>query len=213
MSLNHPITLDLMRHGEPEGGSRFRGSGVDDPLSPRGWAQVRAASAGCAEYDLIASSPMRRCRPFAEELAATLNAPLRVETGLREIGLGVWEGLGRREIGEAALARFYADPEAHYPEGGEPLPAFNARVATALDAVLASVQAGEPAVEGMEQRVLLVAHSGVLRAVAVALLGLPTAAAWALSTDYAHVARFRTWPEGWKLTGWNLPRLQPMELP
>jgi hypothetical protein len=33
-----PDTLiDLIRHGQPEGGRRIRGNGCDDPLSPLGW--------------------------------------------------------------------------------------------------------------------------------------------------------------------------------
>ena len=34
--------IDLLRHGEPEGGQLLRGW-RDDPLSPRGLAQLRAA--------------------------------------------------------------------------------------------------------------------------------------------------------------------------
>jgi len=36
-------TIDLLRHGEPEGGVRYRGDGVDDPLSARAWKQMWAA--------------------------------------------------------------------------------------------------------------------------------------------------------------------------
>jgi iron complex transport system substrate-binding protein len=35
-------TLDLMRHGEPVGGRKYRGQ-LDDPLSKKGWAQMRRA--------------------------------------------------------------------------------------------------------------------------------------------------------------------------
>jgi iron complex transport system substrate-binding protein len=35
-------TLDLMRHGEPVGGRKYRGQ-LDDPLSEKGWAQMRWA--------------------------------------------------------------------------------------------------------------------------------------------------------------------------
>lgn len=34
--------FDLIRHGEPEGGRKFRGS-TDHPLSQDGWAQMRYA--------------------------------------------------------------------------------------------------------------------------------------------------------------------------
>ena len=35
-------TLDLMRHGEPVGGRRYRGR-TDDPLSEKGWNQMWTA--------------------------------------------------------------------------------------------------------------------------------------------------------------------------
>ncbi|MGH8626386.1 MAG: hypothetical protein ACREYC_14335 [Gammaproteobacteria bacterium] len=34
--------IDLRRHGEAEGGARYRGS-TDDPLTAEGWAQMWAA--------------------------------------------------------------------------------------------------------------------------------------------------------------------------
>lgn len=34
--------LDLIRHGEPVGGRRFRGDAVDDPLSDTGWQQLES---------------------------------------------------------------------------------------------------------------------------------------------------------------------------
>jgi len=42
MSRKPITTLDLMRHGEPVGGRRYRGQ-MDDPLSEKGWAQMRNA--------------------------------------------------------------------------------------------------------------------------------------------------------------------------
>jgi alpha-ribazole phosphatase/probable phosphoglycerate mutase len=33
-------TLDLLRHGESVGGRKYRGQ-TDDPLSEKGWAQMR----------------------------------------------------------------------------------------------------------------------------------------------------------------------------
>ena len=32
--------IDLIRHGEPVGGRRYRGQ-IDDPLSEKGWKQMR----------------------------------------------------------------------------------------------------------------------------------------------------------------------------
>ncbi len=38
--------IDIIRHGEPIGGPRFRGHGVDDPLSEKGWEQMWNAVGG-----------------------------------------------------------------------------------------------------------------------------------------------------------------------
>ncbi len=38
--MNDFTIVDLLRHGEPDGGQKFRGA-VDDPLSPRGWEQMQ----------------------------------------------------------------------------------------------------------------------------------------------------------------------------
>ena len=32
--------VDLIRHGEPAGGQRYRGHRVDDPLTEKGWSQM-----------------------------------------------------------------------------------------------------------------------------------------------------------------------------
>ena len=42
--MNTPTTIDLIRHGEPVGGSKYRGQ-TDDPLSEKGWAQIARPSA------------------------------------------------------------------------------------------------------------------------------------------------------------------------
>ena len=85
--------LDLIRHGEPVGGRRFRGDAVDDPLSDTGWQQLESRLArldeqGMADWDVIATSPMVRCRSFAAEVAERRGLELVVDPDLREIGFG-----------------------------------------------------------------------------------------------------------------------------
>lgn len=62
-------TVDLLRHGEPVGGRKYRGQ-TDDALSETGWAQMRAAVDGHRPWDVIVSSTLLRCIEFARELAA-----------------------------------------------------------------------------------------------------------------------------------------------
>lgn len=178
------LTLDLMRHGEPVGGPRYRGQ-IDDPLSERGWAQMQAAVGDAPPWTRIVSSPLRRCRAFAEALARTRSLPLTFDERLREVGFGAWEGHSAAEIEQAApgtLARFKADPVNARPAGAEPLADFHARVVAALEALLA---------QHPGQHVLLVGHAGVIRmALAWALL-IPLERAYRIEVTTASLTRLR----------------------
>jgi broad specificity phosphatase PhoE len=159
--------IDLIRHGMPEGGNRIRGHGVDDPLSPLGWAQMRETAAAVDDWHAIVSSPLARCRAFAEWLAAERRLPLAIDPDLREVGFGSWEGLSRdvlRRDHGAEFAAFYDDPVNRRPPGAEPLADFGDRVGAALDRVLAD-HAG--------RHTLVVAHAGVIRAAIGGVLQSP----------------------------------------
>lgn len=176
--------LDLMRHGEPVGGRRYRGQ-VDDPLSEKGWAQMHAAVTGAVPWTRILSSPLLRCRAFAETLAGRHGLPLALDERLKEVGFGVWEGKSAAEIEQEApgtLARFKADPVNARPAGAEPLADFHARVAAALDDLLARY-AGE--------HVLLVGHAGVMRMALAWALQIPLEHAYRIEVATATLTRLR----------------------
>lgn len=182
--LRAETTLDLMRHGEPVGGRKYRGQ-IDDPLSDKGWAQMRAAVGDAAPWTRIVSSPLARCRAFAETLAARHALPLHVDDRLKEVGFGTWEGKSADEIEQAApgtLARFKADPIHARPAGAEPLADFHARVATALDDLLAQ-HAG--------QHVLLMGHAGVMRMALAWALHIPLEHAYRIEVATATLTRLR----------------------
>lgn len=150
------MRLDLLRHGETELGGGFRGS-LDDALTAIGWEQMRSGIATRGPWDLLVSSPLQRCAAFADALASEQGIPLHLEADLRELHFGAWEGRSAAELMDTdseALGHFWADPYAFTPPGGEPLPAFEARVLGALER-LQQRFAG--------QRVLLISHAGVMR--------------------------------------------------
>jgi alpha-ribazole phosphatase len=107
---------------------------------------------------VIWSSPLGRCAELAAALADALGAPLRIDERLREISFGAWEGRPWDEIARTepeAHRRWMAGWRTEAPPGGEPLPAFEARIGgwwRTLD-------------RGADQ--LLVAHAGVTRALRV----------------------------------------------
>jgi len=178
------ITLDLLRHGEPVGGRKYRGQ-IDDPLSEKGWAQMHATVGDAMPWTRVVSSPLLRCRAFAETLAERHGLPLSLDERLMEVGFGVWEGKSAAEIEQEApgsLTRFKADPVNARPEGAEPLAEFHARVAAALDAIVA---------QHPEQHVLLVGHAGVIRMAFAWALHMPMEHAYRIEVASAGLTRLR----------------------
>ena len=185
--------IDLIRHGDPLGGPRYRGHAIDDPLSAKGWRQMREAVRGLGGWRRIVSSPLRRCADFARELAAERRLPLTIEADLREVGFGAWEGKTKdelRALDAEAFAAFYRDPVHHRPPGAEPLDTFVARVSDAIDR-LAAEQAGEP--------MLIVAHAGVLRAALVHAIAAPPACMYRIEVRNAALLRLRARADGCQL--------------
>jgi len=160
------LTLDLLRHGETELGGGLRGS-LDDALTARGWQQMQDAVAERGPWDRIISSPLQRCRLFAEALAARRQLPLSLEPGLQELHFGDWEGRSAAELmktDERGLGLFWSDPYGFTPPNGEPVLDFSTRV---LGAVARLHQAWPG------QRLLVVSHGGVMRLLLARARGLP----------------------------------------
>lgn len=177
--------VDLLRHGEPEGGRRFRGR-QDDPLSALGFTQMRSALGAGVPWDAIITSPLLRCRVFAEELATERGLPLHVVPGFMEVDFGEWEGLTMEEVvardGDH-LSAFWTDGTRNPPPGGEPVVDFARRVGAAWDEWTTRLRG---------RHLLLICHGGVIRmAVAHALRLPPEAMMRALSVPYASRTRLR----------------------
>ena len=179
--------VDLLRHGEPLGGPKYRGH-TDHPLSALGWRQMRESvarrGAEREDWDAIIHSPLSRCAAFAAELATRLNIPATVDERLKEIGFGVWEDRTADSIraeDAGALARFYHDPVNHQPQGAEPLREFYARVSEAWQDITGSPR----------QRLLLVAHTGVIRAIVANVLSLPLSALYRMEIGFARIVTIR----------------------
>lgn len=160
------LRLDLLRHGETELGGGFRGR-LDDALTETGWAQMRASVGAECRWSALVSSPLQRCAAFARELAARHGLPLGIEADLRELDFGQWEGLSPATLMESdadALGRFWSDPYAFPPPGGEPLDEFELRVFRALERLYQ---------EHAGTSVLVVTHGGVMRLLGALAAGLP----------------------------------------
>ena len=182
-------TIDLLRHGECEGGEIFRGS-TDVPLLAHGWEQMQASLQPYSGWDCVVSSSLQRCRLFSEQFASTQSLPLRVDPNLIEIHFGDWEGQKiidiEREHG-ASLWRFWNDPEFFSPPNGESMQAFRARVGSAGREMLAAHSG---------QHILLVTHGAVIRSLLCDWLQMPLSAFATIAVPYAGLSRMRLYQRG-----------------
>ena len=176
--------IDIIRHGEPKGGSRYRGH-IDDPLSDRGWAQMRTAVDGRNEWQQIVTSDLSRCAAFADEVGKKLSIPVEKTDQFREIEFGDWEGMTAKEIlmqDEAALSAFWKDPLNNTPPNAEPLADFYQRIDSAWEKML-SDHAGK--------HILLVGHAGMMRILLLKALGMTLDGFYRFDPRNATIIRIR----------------------
>jgi len=175
-------TVDMIRHGEPVGGRKYRGQ-IDDPLSEKGWMQMRQAVADHRPWNVIISSTLCRCIEFAQELGQRHGIEVKAEPRFIEIGFGQWEGRTAKELGEEdtdQVQRFLTDPLNNTPPGAETLYEFEARVLAGWHDVLHQHQG---------QHVLLVGHAGMMRMILRHILDMPLERMFRIQVANAAITR------------------------
>lgn len=171
------------------GGEKYRGH-IDDPLSEKGWSQMRAAVADYHPWNAIVCSPLSRCQAFAQELAARHALPCHADPRFMEIHFGEWEGRTAEKLLEEdpqALYRFWSDPLNNTPPGAETLADFEARVIHGWNDLLK---------DHGNQHVLLVGHAGVIRMIIRHVLDIPLDRMFRLQVALAGISRIRVEGEG-----------------
>lgn len=167
--------IDLLRHGECEGGHIFRGHN-DVALSARGLAQMQMAIVSAGPWSRIISSPLQRCSVFAAQLAG---ASVQFDERLREMSFGVWEGRLVDEVWRTDMEKISAwsrDPTSVTPDKGEPLTQVAERVMACFDEILQRHRG---------EHLLLVTHGGVIRVLLSQLLAMPLSCAGRIHVPYA----------------------------
>jgi probable phosphoglycerate mutase len=153
--------LLLLRHAQSEWNEEGRLQGwANPPLSSSGYqAACSWSRRNTIPFEAVVSSDLTRSRSTAELVAEVAGVrPLDVRPGLREQDQGEWTGLTKAEVKRRwpQLAR----ERPRRPYGGETPAQLVRRVRVELED-LASACAG--------QRVLVVTHAGVIKAVERAL--------------------------------------------
>ena len=181
--------VDLIRHGEPQGGKKFRGS-TDHPLSQDGWAQMRHAVNEQSPWDVIITSPLLRCCEFAHELGTKHNIPVIEVKDFAEIYLGDWENLTYTEAralsddGQALddVTAFFLNPSLNVIPNGETLQAFDQRVGSAWKELTETYPG---------QHILVVAHLFTCNLILRQVLQQPLNNALMFEIPYAGLTRIR----------------------
>lgn len=162
--INH---IDLLRHGEIQGGQRFFGS-TDVPLTNHGWEQLwTTIEVNPPSWDHIITSPLDRCSKFAHALGQRYSIPITQDKRIKEINFGIWEGRSAAELIETdaeVLTRFWKNPINNTPTNAEHLLDFQARVLSAWRDITSN---------HASQKILIITHGGVIRIVLCHILQHP----------------------------------------
>jgi alpha-ribazole phosphatase len=173
------FALHLLRHGAPARPGRLIGRTDDEP-TPEGVAAC-VVQALDLQVEQLVTSDLRRAHHAADAIARVTGVVPRIDPRWRELDFGDWDGMASNEIDSATLGRFWDDPDANPPPGGERWSALTARVSDALGALV-------PA------STLIVTHGGAIRAALHRLCGFEQRQLWAFDLPYGVLVSLRIWP-------------------
>lgn len=180
------VRLMVVRHGATANNLAAQFTGQSDvPLSALGEQQALALAESLANerFDALISSDLQRARATLAPLAELLEQPVRLDATLREIGVGVWEGLS----GAAVRAQYpgaierWESSESYAPEGGETVVAFRERIIEAFERSRREFPDGS---------VLWMTHGGVLGVLLCHVLGMDIQRRWQFRRDNTAIFEF-----------------------
>jgi glucosyl-3-phosphoglycerate phosphatase len=209
---DRPRRLVLLRHGRTEWNATGRAQGhADVSLDDVGRLQAANAARNLATYEpaYLWSSDLARARETAEAVAARTGLGIELDKRLREIDVGVRQGLTFEEFGEAypdLLERFRAGERVVVP-GAEDVAQVAERVVAAFADAIRALDEGETGI--------VVGHGASLRIGLLALFEVPDRAkemlagmancAWAVVEEHHD--------RGWQIIDYNAQTLpEPPEL-
>ena len=192
----------LVRHGETQWNLEGRIQGhTDVPLCEFGRKKVRALARELATipFSAVYASDLIRTVETARILIEGTDASVQKDPNLREFAYGAWEGLTLDEVqtqdAESFSQRLNRRDVDFAAPGGENAIQLLQRVRRFFD------ETSE--MHGQEDNLLVVAHGGSIRALAICLLGLSDEHFWRFHVDCASLSVIRTYSGGRVLERWN----------
>jgi len=170
--------LHLLRHGPPLRPGLLLGQ-TDEPALDAGCPKLMSR-VQALQIKRIVTSDLKRASASAKIMAEARSLSLVADSRWRELNFGGWEGLAPEQVPQDVLGRFWADPEANPPPGGERWSDLRTRVSEAIGDI--------------SGHALVVTHAGAMRAALSVLTGLDHRGVWALDLPYGALLTLRVWP-------------------
>jgi probable phosphoglycerate mutase len=194
------MLLFLVRHAESTWNRQKRIQGQKDPpLSPYGRQEARRLARRFTKklkFAAVYTSPLKRAHQTAEIIVGK-KRKIVCDDGLREIGLGVWEGKTVSQVKKAYgddFAKWAQRPSRVVIQGGEPFRDFVARVKSAMRAIERKHRDGN---------VLLVCHGGVISTYATQIFGVPPDDIWLFTVRNASLTIIEVRPTAHRIVTFN----------
>ena len=172
---------------------------MDSPLTPRGRRQAEAIADRLSgtEFAALYSSDLGRAVQTAEAIASRCKTELRLEEGLRERNMGIFQGLTRAEMHER-FPQEWSDYERigfRYviPEGESAEQRLNRSVRVLTE--IAEYHPGD--------QVIIVTHGGFLMGFFEFVLGITPGNSWRFKRRNASYNAFEYSDGKWSLETWN----------
>jgi len=182
-NFNDNCVVYLLRHGDSRLDSVKRYIGEKDaPLNETGriqacWWKDRLAT---VPFQSAFSSDLLRSRETLDIITSGRDIPVSTLFGLREISVGMWDGLSMEETRKTFPEEYTkrgTDPAGHRPPGGESFNELRNRVAPIFEDIIRKEKGP----------VLIVGHAGVNRVLLCHLLGMPLENLFRIGQDYGCV--------------------------
>jgi broad specificity phosphatase PhoE len=190
---SNPLQIDLLRHGELQTSGLFCAD-ENEPLSDKGMQQLTTATQS-GQWDVVISSPSRRCREFAETLSPR-QADLIIDEDFQEMDFGRWVGVPYAQVWQKEpeqLQALWGSPETFIAPDGESMQHFIERVQAGWQSLLDDY--AKPT-SHKKCSILLITHAGVIRNILAQTLKIPHSSTLSFDIGYARFTRLHYYPDG-----------------
>ena len=184
------LEILMVRHGQSVADIEERHEGrADYPLTELGREQAAKAASWIAEKyppEIMLSSTLRRASETAEAIAKKIGINVLYDEDLMEMNNGVLAGLLRKEAAEKYPIPEGGRKDHEAIEGGESMIEFRARAERFWSKLISAYYE-----EGINKRICIVSHGGMISMLFRSFLNLPISADVWMGTGDTGVALWR----------------------